>query len=166
MDLERLTQPELATLLCVDARTLRNAAKEGMPSHGSGRALSYVWSEVFPWWVSRQTKLALGGRATGAGTKSEIKSLAESERIRAAAEAEMAEMKAEKMKGTLLDREETKKAWAEFILQVRSALLGMPDRATELIRQAPTLAEALAIHKDELAATLSGLAEDETAHVA
>lgn len=61
MDINHLTQKQACALLGVEDRTLRNWAKEDppIPSHGSGKSLSYVWSEVFDWWRKREFRSLL-----------------------------------------------------------------------------------------------------------
>lgn len=166
MNLEALTQQELATLLCVDARTVRNAQKEGLPSRGAGKGLSYVWSEVLPWWLDRNLKVALSGRAAGAPAKEELRALAESERKKAQYEAEMAEMKAKKMKGELLDRAETQKTWSDFLFQLRDSLMGMPGRLAPRVMDCGSLGEVEGVLKDEITRSLGDVAGNGADHAA
>ncbi len=51
MNLAALKQAEIAQLLMVDPRQIRNYHRESMPipSHGEGQGLHYKWSEVLPW---------------------------------------------------------------------------------------------------------------------
>lgn len=145
---------------------MRNAQKEGLPSHGSGKGLSYMWSEVFPWWMSRNLAVALSGRAAGAPAKEDLRSLAESERKKAQYEAEMAEMKAKKMKGELLERTETQKAWSDFLYQLRDSLMGMPGRVAPRVMDADSLGEVEGVLKDEITRALGEVASSDAPHAA
>lgn len=51
MDLNKLTQLQIASLLLADPRTVRRYQKEDppIPSHGKGANLYFVWAEVFEW---------------------------------------------------------------------------------------------------------------------
>lgn len=51
VNLEALKQADVAQLLLVDPRQIRNYHRESppIPSHGTGRSLHYKWTEVLPW---------------------------------------------------------------------------------------------------------------------
>jgi len=55
MNLEDLKQSELAELLLVDPRQVRNYDNENppIPSKGRGPKRKYAWRQVFPWLVMR-----------------------------------------------------------------------------------------------------------------
>lgn len=55
MDLEDLKQSELAQLLMVDPRQVRNYDNEDppIPSKGKGQKRKYAWRQVLPWAIMR-----------------------------------------------------------------------------------------------------------------
>lgn len=61
-----------------------------------------------------------------------------------AARARVAELEADQLEGTLLPRDEVEKAWGEILLNVRSRLLTVPNKAAPLAFAAQTPTEASA----------------------
>lgn len=153
MDLNRLKQKELASLLGLEDRSVRNLANEGLPSHGAGKDLYYVWDEVRPWFFEREVAKRLLGRAAGALAKGELDTLANLEKRKLLAETELAEMKAAAMAKSLVDVEDVKRTWSDFLARVRTNLFGMPDRIVARLAPTMTPAEMLQVCREETAKT-------------
>jgi len=153
VNLEKLKQKELAELLGLEDRSVRNLAKEGLPSHGAGKELFYVWSEVRPWYIERQLKLLLLGRASGADKGNELNTLAELEKRKLQAETEFAEMRTAKMAESLVDAEDVRRTWSDFLSRIRTNLFGFADRVAPKLEGATTVAERVVILREEMAKT-------------
>jgi phage terminase Nu1 subunit (DNA packaging protein) len=142
MDLDRLSQKDVAKLLLVEDRTLRNLKGEGIPQHGEGRGLYYIWSEVAPWWLNRQMAMVASKRSAIA---SGVPNIFVSDARKAAADAEIAEMKAEVMKGNLLESEAVRVVWEKHIGMAASKLEGVGAKV------APRLADGMTVAERQLA---------------
>jgi len=141
MDLAKLSQKELAKLLRVEDRTVRNLKEEKIPCHGEGRGMYYVWDEVEPWWFDRRAR-AIGLKKTeGAG----VPDIFVSEARKAAADAEIAEMKAETMKGGLLEAAAVEAVWAEHIAIAKGKLRAMTPRIAVQLMDGMTVPERKAM---------------------
>lgn len=67
LDLEQLTEADVARLLSVDRRTVRRMYKtHGLPATGSGKARRFVWALVLPWYLAYRVDTAgKGGKQAG-----------------------------------------------------------------------------------------------------
>jgi phage terminase Nu1 subunit (DNA packaging protein) len=128
VDLSKLSQKECARLLDVDDRTLRRLKDEGMPCHGEARGLFYVWGEVLPWWIAREIRMA-GARLDP--SLRDIPPIAVSEARKAASDADIADMKAEVMKGNLLESDAVKEVWEKHIITCRNQLVNFSALLSE-----------------------------------
>lgn len=154
LNLERLKQKDLAELLGIDERSIRKIAPEGLPSHGTGKDLFYSWAEVRTWWIDRQVRVTLIGRAGATTTKEELKERAALEQRKLVAETEFAEMKTAKAAGLLVDAEEAEKTWADFLSGLKTNLLSFPDRVAPKLDGSMSLAETVAVLQEEIAKSL------------
>ncbi len=154
MNLSRLSQKELASLLLVEDRTVRNLKDEGVPCHGEGRGRYYVWAEVEPWWFQRRARLVANRRNLGG----DIPDLLESEARKAAADAEMAEMKAATMRGGLLERDSVLKVWQKHIGTARAKLLQIGPKVSVRLVDGLSVAERQALIDDVVFQALDELA--------
>ena len=127
MDLERLKQKEVALLLRVDPRSVRNYKKEDLPipSFWDGREEYYRWDKVFTWWRGREFAALI---ASTKRQDKDVPSLAISEQRKEAALAEMAELKAAEARKELITRTEAVRFTASLITPARSYLLGIGAR--------------------------------------
>jgi phage terminase Nu1 subunit (DNA packaging protein) len=153
MDLSRLSQKEVAKLLRVEDRTIRNLKEEGIPCHGEGRGIYYVWDEVEPWWFERKMR-QLGLKKTGA---SDIPDLYVSEARKAAADAEIAEMKAETMRGTHVSAEAIEVIWNAHIASAKAKLLAIGPRVSVQLVDGMTVSERRAAIDEGIHAALAEL---------
>jgi phage terminase Nu1 subunit (DNA packaging protein) len=153
MDLARLSQKELAKLLRVEDRTVRNLKDENIPLHGEGKALYYVWDEVEPWWFDRRMRAA-GLKKTGGA---DVPDLYVSEARKAAADAEMAEMKAEIMKGTHLSSAAAEIIWTNHIAAAKAQLITIGPRVSAQLVDGMTVSERRALIDEGVFSALAEL---------
>lgn len=127
MDLERLKQKEVASLLGVDPRSIRNYEKElpPIPFFMDGATKLYRWGAVFSWWHSREFASIL---AATRKVKTDLVPIAESEARKEEALAEMAHLKLAETRRELIPRVEAVRFTAGLISSARSYLLGIPAR--------------------------------------
>lgn len=163
MDLARLTQKQVAQLLRVetDGRTVRRLHEEGLPFHGEGRTLFYVWDEVEPWWYERRVRKA-GLRNSGAEG---VPPQAVSEARKAAADAEIAEMKAQTMRGSHLDAAAVELVWTEAIGRAKGRLLSLAPRVAVQLVDGMTVPERKAAIEEGIFAALAELEAGDQAEV-
>jgi phage terminase Nu1 subunit (DNA packaging protein) len=147
--LKTLKQVEIAALLGVTERRIQQLHGEGLPRNGEGRSGVYVWEDVLAWYLARISCSGKDGEA-----------LTDRQR-REKAEADMAEMEAGKMAGTLLDADEAQAEWEASLSRLRSNLLGFPDRIVPRLEEGGSLAEKLAICRKEMHSTLRDIVAQE-----
>lgn len=128
MQLNNLYQKEVAALLSVTDRTVRDWHREDppIPSKGTGRALRYTWDEVFPWWKERefrQLQAALRGFSGG-----DQDDYAKWENIEKRAEAEIKLLKLAEARRMSLPADEVERRWASAMTKVRTQLLNIRPR--------------------------------------
>jgi len=63
IQLNRLTQKDLAHLFDKTERCIMRWHQFGLPQHGKGTGCYYVWAEVLPWFVAYQAGLRNGDPA-------------------------------------------------------------------------------------------------------
>jgi phage terminase Nu1 subunit (DNA packaging protein) len=153
MDLGRLSQKDVAKLLRVEDRTVRNLKDESIPCHGEGRGMYYVWDEVEPWWYERRLRLA-GMKKTGDAS---VPILAVSEARKAAADAEMAEMKAETMRGSHVNAAAMDVIYSAHVASAKSKLLAMSPRVSVQLVDGMSVAERRAMIDEGVYAALAEL---------
>ena len=161
MDLARLSQKELAQLLRVEDRTVRNLKDEKIPVHGEGRGMYYVWDEVEPWWFDRRSRQAGLKRTADLG----IPEIAISEARKAAADAEIAEMKAETMRGSHLDAGAIELVWTDAIARAKGRLLSLAPRVAVQLVDGMTVQERKASIEEGIFAALAELEAGDQAEV-
>ncbi|WP_306600749.1 hypothetical protein [Geothrix sp. 21YS21S-2] len=161
MDLARLSQKELAKLLRVEDRTVRNLKDEKIPCHGEGRGMYYVWDEVEPWWFDRRMRLVGLKKTDAVG----VPDIFISEARKAAADAEIAEMKAETMKGGLLEAAAVEVIWSEHIAIAKAKLRSISPRVAVQLMDGMTVQERKALIDEGIFAAMAELerGEDEAA---
>ena len=128
--LQSLKQVDIAALLCVTVKTIQRWHDEGLPRHGEGVGCHYVWDEVKAWWEARLS------RAGAAETDKDRKMRAD---------ADLAEMAAEKMRGTLLDAGDVRRTWERYLADLGANLGGLADRVAPLLEDGQTMAERIQI---------------------
>jgi phage terminase Nu1 subunit (DNA packaging protein) len=159
MDLGRLSQKEVAGLLRVVDKTVRNLKDEGIPSHGEGRALYYVWDEVEPWWYERRLRLA-GMKKSG---DHDIPKFSDSEARKMAADAEMAEMKAETMRGTHVNAAAMEVIYRAHVASAKAKLLAIGPRVSVQLVDGMSVPERRALIDEGVYAACSELEQGDEA---
>jgi transcriptional regulator with XRE-family HTH domain len=135
INLTKLSQPELAMLLDVDPATIARWRKdEGMPVADQVTTtvkagtphFTFAWSQVRPWWLERENKKAvekaMGARSTGPAY------LVTSEMRKAAADAELAELKLAKARGEVMPISIFGDLLARTFTVARTRLLAVRDK--------------------------------------
>ncbi len=60
IQLDCLTQKDLAALFGKTERTVMRWHQFGLPQHGKGQGCYYIWTEVLPWYVAYEAGLRAG----------------------------------------------------------------------------------------------------------
>jgi len=153
LDLSKLSKDEAALLLRVTGRTLQRLKDENIPVHGSGHGQYYVWDELEPWWFERRMR-AEGRRRIEV---MDVPDPVVSEARKAAADADIAEMKAAAMRGSLMESDLVEQVWAETIARARGRLLSIPPRVSVLLMDGQTVQERKTLIEDGVYAALAEL---------
>src|SRR5689334_21932078 len=119
MALQKLKQADLCALFGVVDRTIMRWCDEGLPRHGEGRGHYYIWAEVLPWYLDRVV-----------GAKGESGDLTDKER-KLKAEADLAEMEAAQMKGTLIPAAIVADRWMKVANVVKTRVLSIHTAARQ-----------------------------------
>ena len=128
MELNNLYQKDVAALFFVTDRTVRDWHREDppIPSHGTGRALRYIYSEVFPWWKEREFKqLTSALRGFSGGDDDDY---ARWEHVEKRADAEMKLLKLADARRMSLPADEVERRWSSAMSKVRTQLLNIRNR--------------------------------------
>lgn len=132
MNLNKLAQAEVAALLLVEDRTIRNYQKETppIPSHGSAKRLYYVWEEVLEWRDRRKYQsLHQAANARGQEAPDEKKERA----LLWRAQREKAELETAFRRKEALSLDDWEKALADLIVPARVNLLAIAPRLRSTI---------------------------------
>ena len=138
VNLEKLSQTDVAGLLNLSTRQVRNLETEGLPVHSRAGKKWYVWREVLEW--DRQRKEAQAREATKPDDKPD--SLWEAERRKAVADADMSELKVEQLRRTLIAEEDAVAEITRFCERVRAVILSMRSRYQGELLNIKTIPEA------------------------
>jgi phage terminase Nu1 subunit (DNA packaging protein) len=77
------------------------------------------------------------------------------------AKADLAEMEAARMRGTLMDSTEARNAWQDFLARIRANLRDFPKRLIPLLEEAGNPSERLDIARKEMDSTLRDLVAEQ-----
>ena len=135
--LNALKQNDIAALFGVTDRTIRNWILEGLPGNGEGRGRVYDWPIVLAW---RDDRIS-GSRGGGPDLSDKERKLK--------AEADIAEMDSAEQAEQLLDANEVRHSWGEFLARLKTNLDGLPDRVAPLLEDGQNLAERAAAVRRE-----------------
>jgi phage terminase Nu1 subunit (DNA packaging protein) len=129
VNLEKLTQAQLAALFEVEDRTVRNWGKEDppLPSHGSGKSLHYRWSEAFRWWRDREYRSLMTAARTDLESAG-IPPIASSEARRQHLAAERDEIKLAAERKEVAPITAFEERTARLIVAARTHILSIPNR--------------------------------------
>lgn len=140
--LDKLQQKDLEAILEKTERQIRRYDAEGLPGHGTGRGRFYVWAEVKPWWIARES-----GSRTAAGDPTDR------EREQKA-KADIAEMEAASMAGTYIPRAAAVSEWTAFLGRLKESIRGIALRVAPRIEDGMILGEREAMIQREVDQTL------------
>lgn len=150
-DLNQLSQPEFAQLLGVSTRTIQRNPNLEKLRHGAGQGCYYVWSEFWTW---LGPDLSQNGDREGSDDK----------RRKEKAEADIAEMKRDQLAGTLVDAQEVRAAYCDFLARLRTNIRGLPDRLVPRLEEGSTLQERLSLAKELVDELLRDVVAEEESH--
>ena len=94
--------------------------------------------ESFPWKLSED----LLRRAVPEGSVTNISPLMKARTFSAIHDAKRREIELKKLQGSLIDREDARRACLAVVAEIRTRLDGLPSQAAPLAHSAPTVAEA------------------------
>jgi phage terminase Nu1 subunit (DNA packaging protein) len=154
MKLEKLSQMEVAELLTLSTRQVRNLEAEGMPVHARAGKKWYVWREVLEW--DRERKEA-AAREAATPDPEEPDSLLEAERRKAIADAKIAEMKEQQMRRALIAEADAEAEITRFCDRVRASILSIRSRHQAEILNLQTIPDAGRALERIVAAVLTDL---------
>ena len=161
MNLDKLKQKEVAALLSVEDRTIRNYEKEEdpIPSHSDGKVKYYLWMEVLAWRDRRRHASLLAQ----VGGREEVAVVEKRERaLLLRAQREIAEMQAAEKRKETVSIQDAQKMVADIITPARLTLRALPARLRPAIGN--EAADRLKVEIDKLLRSLGGAVElEETA---
>lgn len=118
----QVTGQQLADLLGVSRRQISRYASEGMPYAGEGVRRRYPWPECRIWYNAQVKEQA---RAEAA-RKPAIEHMHEAERRKAAADAEIAELRLAKLRGELVPLVDVEAELRDILARVKARLRQHP----------------------------------------
>ena len=130
-------QAELAKVLGITGRQLFNLRKEGMPHRVEGKDIYYPVPATLEWYYARKYQPEDAGDVAG------LPKLSESERRRAAADAEVAEMKRDQLRGLLITDEDAAREVQDFCETLMASLRAAPSRHAGKVIGLTTLPAAI-----------------------
>jgi phage terminase Nu1 subunit (DNA packaging protein) len=148
-----LTSRQLADLLGVTDRTLRELAERGIVVRQSYRGPYDVAVSIANYCAH------LRGVAAGRGGEERVASLTGERARLAAAQADLAAIKIAKERGELLDAAEVEMEWTSVLRSVRSRLLAIPSRLRS--SRSAIVPDEIAALDAEIRAALEELAPDD-----
>ena len=143
-----VNQKQLAKIFGVTRQTIANWMNEGLPHWrpDTGKVNFFVSAAVS--WV-KDNKWTPGIDDKSRKTR---------------AEADMAEMTAQKMGRSLVDAGEAQAAWEDFLSRLKANLRGFPDRVIPMLEEGGSATERLAICRKAMDATLRSVVTQQQAH--
>lgn len=151
MNLQKLTQTELAEMLNLSTRQVRNLEEDGLPAHARAGKKSYAWHEVLAWMRGRwetAVRAELEGKDETAPSP-----LEEAELRKALAEAERAETRNLRERGELAADEDAEAEIRRFCERVRAGILALRSRHQASMVGLPSI-PAAGVELDRIAAAL------------
>jgi phage terminase Nu1 subunit (DNA packaging protein) len=152
----RLTQKQVAELLGLSSRQVKNLVDAGMPTESKGGKIEYDGPACVRWYVEYKQRTE---RAAGGETKAQIAELEREER-----ELRVRRLRLElaQEEARLLDAEYVEQQWAAVTQRVRARLLALPTYAAQMV-DVRTLPEGQALGErmmTDVLTALSTLGED------
>lgn len=143
-----VSQTELASLLSLSTRQIRNLEKEGMPKGSDGQRSVYEPAACVRWYVQYRERLAAP------------KDQEDAEKRRAIAEAQLAELKLAKEQGKVVEVETVGQEVDGMLEQLRNQLLTLPQRWAPQTVGLKTLPEATQVLEAAVLESLAALSRE------
>jgi hypothetical protein len=154
-----MTRTELAAGLGIDAGLVTRYARRGMPTDSLPAAAAWKAANVRQRMTGKST--ARAGRAAPAAPAGTVPSYSESRARREHAEAVEAELRVQKLKRTLIDREQAERTVAGILIGCRDAVRQIPARIAVLLAAETDAREVDRLLQAEIDATLLAYAKGE-----
>lgn len=142
-----LNQTEVAELLGLTTRQIRNLEKEGLPKTAKGGKAGYNGPAVVQWFVAYREQLVAP------------KDLAEAEQRKAIADAQLAELKLAREQGKVVEVEVAADRVGRMLTQLRSQMLTLPQRWAPKVVGLKTLVAATTVLDEAVQECLTALSE-------
>lgn len=130
---ETISQPDLCRLLKKDDETLRLWRQEGCPHQVVKARPRYVVAKVVEWLQERSKRRA------------EPDSIAEAEKRKAIADAQLAELKLGRESGAMVSIDEATKETEKMLAALRAQLIALPSRWASKVIGLKTIAEVTVV---------------------
>lgn len=148
-----LTQQELAEVLPITSRQIRNLVKEGMPQETLGARTLYPLAACVRWYIAHREAIASGQRTNRS----------EAQARKTEAQARLAELEVEEAEGRLIPLALHQDRLAAILDRLRAKILAIPGTWPPRLIRARTVAEMMRSLKPlvhELIEALAATADD------
>lgn len=152
---EMVTQAQLAQLLGVTPRTVRNLDQEGIPHEGDGRSKRYPAGRAIRWFLAREKD-----RIRREAPQVDVKEL---KARKLGAETRLAELEAAKEEGILIPLDIHEERFGLQLDRIRARILNVPGAWAPALVGCRSIPEAMTRLKGlsrDLLQELSGLADE------
>lgn len=144
-------QKELAQILGLTTRQIRNLEAAGMPHRAEGNTKWYPLPDTVIWYTERKVESAL--------TEAQRTDYEEARAREMAARAEKAELEVAKMRGELIHVDDLERLLSAPLAQMRARLLALPGRIASALPMPPV--DALEIIEPIVHEFMAELSEDD-----
>jgi phage terminase Nu1 subunit (DNA packaging protein) len=134
IEMTALDVDDVAQLLCVSPRMIRNYIKENdLPCRGDGRGRRFAWPDVLEWFVSYRLGIAGSRGKTGQSRQDkdpvalQLEQMAENLR-KTTAEADRLELKLAQERGEVVATRDVEASIAKVASSIKTAILAMPAK--------------------------------------
>jgi len=124
---------EAAKRLGMTVQALGYWVRQGAPVRDGSRGREFCWPD-FPRWRDKELERKVR-------ESSRPKSLDEARQRKEAAEAEMAELELEQMRGRLATKEAVQSAWGTMVARFKARVVNLPAKAAPFLVALPTQVE-------------------------
>lgn len=147
--LSAVSQVDLASILGLSSRQIRNLEKQGLPREEKG----YPVSRCVRWYADFKQEEAL----QRAASREEPKDMEEAELRKAVADAEMAELKLARLRGEVAPIDQYRREMRRVLGRVRARFQSVPGEYAPRILEPMDMAAAVTVLRDLVATVLSEL---------
>jgi phage terminase Nu1 subunit (DNA packaging protein) len=146
---ETVSQTELARILGLGTRQIRNLEAAGMPHESQGNAKAYPIPQAVQWYV--------GFKSEEAAKKAAPQDLEEARLRKLAAEASLAEYELAEAEGSMIGVEEIDKILGPPLTALRAKLLNLPGKLAPQLLACRSLAEIRTLLDSSIAEAMAEL---------